>query len=198
MESDVGEIFGTLAATRLARRRLSNRQLEEEARIAEAPPTPGHEKNLSEHVPSSLISVHDRVRALAVGGAPAWSRRLKRIHDLTALLTTRIQGEWHLQAVAARGNRARFAESWQRHAAQYDFTQVNDLIEKHNRYFPIEANLAMDVKTLDYVSFAGADYRRVPLDGVWILGLFPPDLDAALASPAPPDPKVGHQRSRNR
>lgn len=196
MESDAGEIFGTLAATRLSRRRLSNRQLEEEARINEAPPIPGHEKNLSEHIPSSLISTADRVRALAVGGAPAWSRRLKRIHDLTASLTVRLQGEWHLQAVAARGDRARFAEHWQRLATSFDFAKINDLIEKHNRYFPIEANLPMDVKTLDYVSFAGADYRRVPLNGAWILGQFPPDLDAALASPAPSDPKSGKPKLR--
>jgi hypothetical protein len=185
MESDIGEIFGTLAATRLARRRLSNRQLEEEARINEMPPNPGHEKNLSEHVPSSLIPMQDRVRALAVGGAPAWSRRLKRIYDLTALLTVQLQGEWHLAARAARGDRARFLDAWRRHAARFDFEQLNDLIANHNRYFPIEANLAMDVKTLDYVAFAGADYRRQKLDVAWILGQFPPELDTALVS-APP------------
>jgi len=44
----------------------------------------------------------------------------------------------------------------------------------------------MDVKTLDYVAFAGGDYRRQPLDTAWVLDQFPPDLDAALAQPAPP------------
>src|SRR4051795_4852378 len=111
---DFGEIFGTLATTRLLRRRSTTRQLQEEARVNEAPPTPGRERNLSEHVPSSLISLQDRVKALAVGGAPAWSRRLKRIHDLTLAATTQLRDAWHAQASAARGNCARFAAGWRR------------------------------------------------------------------------------------
>jgi hypothetical protein len=89
-------------------------------------------------------------------------------------------------ATNARGDRARFAAVWRQYAASFDFDQVNELVDRHNRYFPAEANLPMDVKTLDYVSFAGADYRRQPLDAAWILAQFPPDLDDALASPAPP------------
>jgi hypothetical protein len=178
---DFGEIFGTLATTRLLRRRASNRQLQEEARVNEIPPTPGRERNLSEYVPSSLISTADRVKALAVGGAPAWSRRLKRIHEMTIGATVQLQEEWQAQAKAARGDRARFAAGWQRHAEQFDFSQVNELIARHNRYFPAEANLPMDVRTLDYVAFGGGDYRRQALDTAWILGQFPPDLDAALA-----------------
>src|SRR3954464_1483138 len=104
---DFGEIFGTLASTRLLRRRASNRQLQEEARVNELPPTPGHERNLSEHVPSSLISTADRVKALAVGGAPAWSRRLKRIHELTAAAIVQLQQDWQKQASTARGSHAR-------------------------------------------------------------------------------------------
>jgi hypothetical protein len=177
---DIGEIFGTLAVTRLSRRRLSNRQLQEEARVNESPPTPARERSLSEHIPSSLISLQDRVRALAVGGAPAWSRRLKRIHDLTISMTAQLREEWHAAAARARGGRARFAVAWQRHATSYDFAEINELIQRHNRYFPAEANLPMDVKTLDYVAFGGGDYRRKTLDTQWILSQFPPDLDAAL------------------
>jgi hypothetical protein len=184
---DFGEIFGTLATTRLLRRRASNRQLQEEARINEIPPNPSHERNLSEHVPSSLISTADRVKALAVGGAPAWSRRLKRIHELTAAATARLRDEWQAQAGKARGDHAKFAADWRRHADGFDFAEVNELIARHNRYFPAEANLAMDVKTLDYVSFGGADYRRRALDAAWILGQYPPDLDAALARPIRPN-----------
>lgn len=178
---DFGEIFGTLASTRLMRRRASNRQLQEEARVNEVPPTPGRERNLSEHVPSSLISMQDRVKALAVGGAPAWSRRLKRIHDLTEAITAQLADDWRAQAGAARGDRARFAAAWKRHAEAHTFAEINELIARHNRYFPAEANLPMDVKTLDYVAFGGGDYRRRALDVAWILSQFPPDLDAALA-----------------
>ena len=182
----MGEIFGTLASSRLSRR-LSGRARAEEARIADEPTRPGHEKHLSEHVPSSLIALEDRVRALAIGGAPAWSRRLKRIHDLTLAITAELRAEWHALASKARGDRPRFAAAWQSHAERFDFAQVNDLVERHNRYFPAEANLPMDVKTLDYVAFSGGDYRRQPLDSHWILRQFPPDLEAALASPPPPN-----------
>jgi hypothetical protein len=183
---DFGEIFGTLASTRLSRR-LSRRARDEEARISEIPTSPGKDKNLSEHVPSALIPLHDRVRALAVGGAPAWSRRLKRIHDLTIAATATLQADWHALARKVRGDRARFAAAWLQHANGFDFGQINELVDRHNRYFPAEANLPMDVKTLDYVTFAGGDYRRQPLDSAWILAQLPPDLDAALASVPPPE-----------
>ncbi len=182
----MGEIFGTLAAARLSRR-LSRRARMEEARINDTPPKPGREKNLSEHIPSTLISTADRVRALAVGGAPAWSRRLKRIHDLTVALTTQLQADWHRVARSARGNAERFATDWRRHANAISFVEVNELIARHNRYFPAEANLPMDVRTHDYVAFGGGDYRQYPLDATWVLAQFPPDLDAALASPTPPE-----------
>src|SRR3954451_24236264 len=133
---DFGEIFGTLASTRLLRRRASNRQLQEEARVNEAPPIPARERNLSEHVPSSLISLQDRVKALAVGGAPAWSRRLKRIHDLTLAATAELQADWHVLAKKARGDRRRFEAAWRQHAERYNFQKINELVDRHNRYFP--------------------------------------------------------------
>jgi hypothetical protein len=179
---EFGQIFGPLTGARVSRR-LSRRQHEDEARINEALPHPAAEKNLSEHVPSSLISLDDRVRALAVGGAPAWSRRLKRIHDLTNMAIEELGTDWRALAGKARGNAARFAAEWRRYVAGLDFSQINELIEHHNRYFPAEANLAMDVKTLDYVTFGGEDYRRRPLDARWVLTQFPPDLEAALARP---------------
>ena len=182
----MGEIFGTLASSRLSRR-LSRRARAEEARINEPPPEPGHEKNLSEHVPSALICFQDRVKALAVGGAPAWSRRLKRIHDLTLAPPPcfRPTGtRWPRKPGAT--DRASLPPASARRAASTS-SQINELVERHNRYFPAEANLPMDIKTLDYVAFAGGDYRRRPLDAAWILARFPPDLDAALASPPPPE-----------
>ena len=179
---DFGTIFGSLASARISRR-ISRRQHEDEARVNDVPPRPGHEKNLSEHVPSSLLSVEDRVRALAVGGAPAWSRRLKRIHDMTNSMSEDLDAAWHKWAQSVRGNASRFAAEWQRQAASTDFSRLNELIENHNRYFPIEANLAMDPKTLDYVKFGDEDYRRRPLTVAWVLEQFPPDLEAALASP---------------
>ena len=54
------------------------------------------------------------------------------------------------------------------------FAEVNDLIERHNRWYPIEARLAMDPKTGDYALVNGRDYRLDPLDAEWVLERFPP------------------------
>ncbi len=189
---ELSEIFGSLSAARLSRRRMTRRQNEEEARIALEPPQASKENGLSEHIPSSLVSVTDQVRALAIGGAPAWSRRLKRIYDLTASATAQLDHDWHELAKKARGDRARFATAWQRHVAGVKLEPINELIVRHNCYFPMEANLPMDVKTLDYVNYGGGDYRRPLLDAAWILAQFPPDLAAALGE-EPAEPQTSGQ-----
>ncbi len=56
---------------------------------------------------------------------------------------------------------------------------MNDLIERHNRYFPAESRLPMDPRTGDFVLLDGRPYRRRPLDTGWVLELFPPVLARA-------------------
>ena len=65
------------------------------------------------------------------------------------------------------------AAAWRRRAASWDFGEVNELIERHNRFYPIEARLPMDPRSRDFVKVGGRDYRREPLDASWILALFP-------------------------
>ena len=65
------------------------------------------------------------------------------------------------------------SERWRRLAERWDFGEVNDLIDRHNRYYPIEARLPMDPRTRDYVKIGGRSYRREPLDAQWILERFP-------------------------
>jgi hypothetical protein len=64
-------------------------------------------------------------------------------------------------------------DGWRRLAASWNFSEVNDLIERHNRWYPVEARLAMDPRTRDYVKVGGRPYRRKPLDLAWILERFP-------------------------
>jgi hypothetical protein len=59
---------------------------------------------------------------------------------------------------------------------------VNDLIDRHNRYYPVESRLPMDPKTRDFALIAGEDYRRRPLDAAWALERFPASLDRARLS----------------
>jgi len=66
------------------------------------------------------------------------------------------------------------AGDWRRLAERWDFEGVNELIERHNRWYPVEARLAMDPRTRDFVKVGGRSYRREPLDAGWILEQFPP------------------------
>ena len=67
---------------------------------------------------------------------------------------------------------------WRGIAARWRFDEVNDLIERHNRWYPVEARLPMDVRRRDYVLVNGQPYARRPLDAAWVLERFPAELAA--------------------
>ena len=52
---------------------------------------------------------------------------------------------WRDLAFVHRGDPAGFARGWSRIAERWDFGGVNELIAKHNRFYPAEARLPMDV-----------------------------------------------------
>jgi hypothetical protein len=100
----------------------------------------------------------------SLGGPLPFMRRLRQIDDDIEALTARLA-----QLHAERKD----AASWRRLAERWDFGEVNDLIDRHNRWYPIEARLPMDPRTRDYVKIGGRSYRREPLDAQWILDRFP-------------------------
>jgi len=170
------------AAMPLGRRRSRYRQLQDDReRVGvSAPPSSDPRTSLSDAIPSAIIPIEQRVRALAVGGAPAWSRRLRKIHELREAASDELRDAWCALALRRRRDSGRFSTEWWQHAERYDFARVNELIGRHNRHFPAEVNLPMDVRTRDYVAFNGRDYRLDPLDCAWILSTYPPDLQRAL------------------
>jgi hypothetical protein len=100
----------------------------------------------------------------SLGGPLPYMQRLRQIDDAIEEHETRLAA-----AYAEHGG----SDRWQRMVARWDFGEVNDLIERHNRYYPIEARLAMDPRTRDYVTVGGRSYRREPLDADWIRERFP-------------------------
>jgi hypothetical protein len=102
----------------------------------------------------------------SLGGPLPYMQRLRQIDDETAAVEERLAEAY----AAHRGD----PEGWRRLARRWDFGAINDLIERHNRYYPIEARLPMDPRTRDYVKVGGRPYRRDLLDAEWILGRFPP------------------------
>jgi hypothetical protein len=120
----------------------------------------------------------------SLGGPLPFMRRLRQIDDEIDALTIRLAERYAERRDAAAWRRLAerwdFAEAyaarrsdWRTVAERWDFGEVNDLIDRHNRYYPIESRLPMDPRTRDYVKIAGRSYRREPLDSQWILERWP-------------------------
>jgi hypothetical protein len=102
----------------------------------------------------------------AIGGPLAWMRRLRAIE---------LGIEQHEAQLAEAYEQCESPAEWRALAERWDFSEVNDLIERHNRYFPAESRLPMNPRTGDFVRVNGQPYTREPLDAAWILSLFPAD-----------------------
>ena len=76
-------------------------------------------------------------------------------------------------AAESDGDAERFARVWRATAESWSFDEVNDLIARHNRWYPVESRLPMDPKRGDYALVNGEDYRKRPLDAAWVLERFP-------------------------
>ena len=101
----------------------------------------------------------------SLGGPLPYMARLREIDALT------IEHEQRLaEAYAAVGEDA---AAWASVARRWDFGEVNELIERHNSWYPVESRLPMDPLTGDYALVNGRSYRRRPLDASWVLERFP-------------------------
>ena len=120
---------------------------------------------------------------VSLGGPLPYMQRLRAIEDETADHELRLEAAWRALAGELGTDADAFAARW-RHAAQrWSFHAVNALIDKHNRYYPIETRLPMDPRTGDFALVSGRHYQLTPLDAAWVLERFPPLLDAAHAEP---------------
>jgi len=115
----------------------------------------------------------------ALSGPLAYMVRLRKIDGLTETVETALGAARDDLARECHGDRELFAERWRDVVAGWDFDEVNDLIERHNRWYPVESRLPMDPVRRDYALVNGEDYRRPLLDSVWALERFPAELEAA-------------------
>jgi ABC-type nitrate/sulfonate/bicarbonate transport system substrate-binding protein len=114
----------------------------------------------------------------SLGGPLPYMVRLREIDRLTAAAARELERRWRELAAECAGDPAAFARRWRREAGRHDFGEVNELIARHNRWYPTEARLPMDVRRRDYVLVAGEHYARRPLDAAWVLECLPPELSA--------------------
>ena len=119
-------------------------------------------------------------------------QRLREIEALTAE---------HERRLAEAREELGPGPAWQEAVERWDFGVVNDLIDRHNRYYPAESRLPMDPRTGDFVLVNGRPYRRTPLDAAWAFDRFrsvkfatlPGVLGLVSVFAEPPDPFVNWQ-----
>ena len=123
----------------------------------------------------------------SLGGPLPYMVRLRGIDLQIATHLAELEAAWRSLA-HEEDDGARFARRWGTAVRRWSFDEVNDLIGRHNDWYPAEARLPMDPQTGDYTLVNGRDYRRAPLGPSWALRLFPPERDAAaLDRPGPAD-----------
>jgi hypothetical protein len=111
---------------------------------------------------------------LKAGVRPRWMERIAEI-DHSIAFHKRDYGRRYRRLRERYGDdAAAFAERWREVAAAARFDELNELIEQHNEYYPIERDLPMDIRTRDYVLINGRSYRRPMLGPEWVLEHFPP------------------------
>jgi hypothetical protein len=118
----------------------------------------------------------------ALGGPLPYMQRLRRIDDEIDGHLRALSQTWQDLAEEHHGDPAGFRRRWARLASDWSFDEVNELIRRHNAYYPAEARLPMDPRSGDYVPVLGRSYRRERLDLRWVLQRFPPELAVALAA----------------
>jgi hypothetical protein len=109
----------------------------------------------------------------ALGGPTAWMRRLRAIEIEVQLHEQQLAEAYMQLRLECGGDSERFAREWRAVAERWDFGEVNELIERHNRHYPAESRLPMNPRTGDFVLVNGRPYTRQPLGARWILSLFP-------------------------
>lgn len=103
------------------------------------------------------LRTEDRVRAIAAG-PPAFVRRLRAIEDLEEGIV-RVLIEHCRDARSAGAAPAELSAHARASAPMRAFERLNDLVERHNRYYPVEANLAILPRTGELVDRTGEPWR---------------------------------------
>jgi len=119
---------------------------------------------------------------VATRGPLPYMVRLREIEQRIEAHESTLREDWHALAGECAGEPDRFGSEWLARAATEPFAEVNDLIDRHNRWYPVESRLPMDPRRGDYALVNGRDYRLEPLDAEWVLERFPAELSSAAAA----------------
>jgi hypothetical protein len=100
------------------------------------------------------LGTEERVRAV-VGGPPAFARRLRAIEDLEESIVRAIVELCETSRGATADLEARVRAGVPGGAIE----RLDDLVRRHNRYYPLEANLGMHPRTGEMLDRTGRPWR---------------------------------------
>jgi hypothetical protein len=112
----------------------------------------------------------------SLGGPLPYMFRLREIERRTAEAEAELEARWRELAKECETEPEAFSRRWREQAESFEFGEINDLIGRHNRWYPTESRLPMDVRRRDYVLVNGEPYTRRRLDLAWVLERFPAEL----------------------
>ncbi len=150
---------------RSAVERIVGRDLDEES---------GRGRPLSSRAAQTQRSIEAYLKA---GVRPRWMERVSEIDAAIARERRELSHAYRALRSECAGDAATFAERWHELAEHWPFGALNELIEQHNAWYPIERDLPLNPRTGDYVRVGGRSYRRPVLGPAWILQQFPVPAD---------------------
>src|SRR5262245_1916174 len=115
---------------------------------------------------------------VATRGPLPYMLRLREIEQRTAAAAEALRGAWERLAHECREEPDRFRDDWTAAAERWSFDDLNDLVDRHNRWYPVESRLPLDPRRGDYALVNGRDYRLEPFDAEWVLERLPADLSS--------------------
>ena len=118
----------------------------------------------------------------SAGGPRPYMLRLREIESAVADHELRLADTWRALAADSGADDRDFSHAWTAVAHEWSFDEVNDLIERHNRWYPAESQLPMDPSTGDFTLVNGRHYRLEPLDAAWVLERYPATLTHAAVA----------------
>jgi hypothetical protein len=114
---------------------------------------------------------------VATRGPLPYMLRLREIEQAMSALESSLEEAWRALQAECADDPERFRREWAARSRGLRFDELNDLIDRHNRWYPAESRLPMDPRTGDYALVNGRDYRLTPLDTSWVLERFPAEPD---------------------
>jgi hypothetical protein len=113
---------------------------------------------------------------LKAGVRPRWMERVGEIDAGIARERRRLARAYRALRGECAGDPELFAQRWSACVRSWPFEELeelNELIEQHNAWYPIERDLPLNPRTGDYVRVGGRSYRRPVLGPEWVLEQFP-------------------------